>query len=119
MLQSGIESLVNSLLDDKQEEQEQERWRKVVSIRLRADDIHNLDQVARALGLTRTGCATLLLDQALSEALVALTLRGKMPPGQHVHFEQDETGTITATTEDGKQTIIKDDALMISEEDRP
>lgn len=112
-----VAGIVNSLLDDMEHEDTEERWRKVVSIRLHASDIQELDEIAKALGLTRTGCATQLLEAAISEARLTMMDRGVLPRmGGHVHFEQGEAGEIVYTTEDGQKTVIKDDALIVGED---
>lgn len=117
-MHTTIDGLIEQIKRDREEQREGELvdrlTRKVVSVRLDAGMIANLENIAQAWGTNRTACAEELLETAIYQVGVSLGIFDRL---------QRQTGTLEETTitseKTGRQTRIKDDALQIGEENRP
>ncbi len=71
---TSVRELVGRLDHQAGLEEFEERQKKALTVRLTADGLQHLINVANRLKMTRTGCAQCLLEAAIIEAASALQL---------------------------------------------
>ena len=90
-----------------------EQVKKVVSVRIDASDILDLDMIAKELGVTRTRAATELLEASIREAFQRL---GLVREYERRYSVDPETRAVTVSDANDRPLLtVNDDALQIGE----
>lgn len=112
-MQTSIKGLIEEVKRANEPESDEERllqaMRKVVSVRLDASQIFDLEQIAKKMGMSRSGAAEHILEVAIHEMKYGLGIVGPFM----TNCSLDAEGKVTVSAEGFEDLVVQDDALQI------